>query len=95
MKKFFRNSEATFSCVEQAQAMMEVMGRQNDLLVIMPTESGKSLLFMLPTLIEHGMTTVVLIPLVALGADMKDMKARCNKAGIRWAEWQGTDLLKR
>jgi superfamily II DNA helicase RecQ len=47
---------------------------------------------MLPTLIEHGMTTVVIIPLVALGADMK---ARCNKAGIRWAEWQGTDLLKR
>jgi superfamily II DNA helicase RecQ len=42
---------------------------------------------MLPTLVETGMTTVLVVPLVALTGDMK---RRCNQAKIRWTEWKGT-----
>jgi superfamily II DNA helicase RecQ len=87
LKKYFNNKEARFSCVEQAHAMMEVLKRESDLLVVLPTGCGKSLLFMLPTLVETGMTTVVIVPLVALTGDMK---RRCNQAKIKWTEWKGT-----
>jgi superfamily II DNA helicase RecQ len=91
LKTYFNNNEARFSCVEQAHAMMEVLKRESDLLVVLPTGCGKSLLFMLPTLVETGMTTVVIFPLVALSSDMK---RRCGEAKIKWTEWRGIILTQ-
>ena len=84
---YFNSNDARFSCAEQAHAMMDVLKRESDLLVVLPTGCGKSLLFMLPTLVEIGMMTVVVVPLVALTGDMK---RRCDQAKIRWTEWKGT-----
>ncbi|KAK5711684.1 hypothetical protein LTR17_018265 [Elasticomyces elasticus] len=55
----------------------------------MPTGGGKSLLFMLPAAIgaQHGGTTVVVVPLVAL---RQDMKQRCDKMEIKCVEWSSS-----
>ena len=59
---------------EPVQALLE--GR--DALVVMPTGSGKSLIYQLPALMLHGLTVVV-SPLIAL---MKDQQDKLHAQGV-------------
>jgi len=56
---------------------LDSIRRGRSLLVVMPTGSGKSLLFQLPALLEDGITLVV-SPLIALMKDQVDDLARRN-----------------
>ena len=58
----------------QEEALRSVLSERN-LLVVMPTGSGKSLLYQLPALMEQGLTLVV-SPLIALMKDQVDELAR-------------------
>jgi superfamily II DNA or RNA helicase len=58
--------DAQFTSVEQEIAIMRVLARQEDLLVVLPTGGGKSLLFQLPPILEPDLTTVVILPLIVL-----------------------------
>ncbi|KAK7202436.1 P-loop containing nucleoside triphosphate hydrolase protein [Myxozyma melibiosi] len=49
-----------------------------------PTRAGKSLLFMLPALLEPDGTTIVVVPRLS---HRQDMKARCSDIGVRCVEW--------
>ena len=51
--------------------------RGQDALVVMPTGSGKSLIYQLPALILHGLTVVV-SPLIALMKDQQDKLSACG-----------------
>lgn len=60
-----------FKSPHQAQAIHRILDRQEDLLVVLPTGGGKTLLFLLPALVESGRrTTVVVCPFVALRKEM-------------------------
>ena len=83
---FLGSSDAQFSCMEQAHAMVKVLERKDDLLVVLPTGCGKSLLFQLPAMVERRKMTVVVLPLISL---TKDMKRRCTQQGISWEVWRG------
>ena len=61
----------------QAEVLTAILGGQN-VLAVMPTGSGKSLLFQLPALIGHGLTLVV-SPLIAL---MRDQVAQMRNYGV-------------
>ena len=61
----------------QEEALKSVMSKRN-LLVVMPTGSGKSLLYQLPALIEDGLTLVV-SPLISL---MKDQVDELKRKGV-------------
>jgi ATP-dependent DNA helicase RecQ len=61
----------------QADAVQSVL-RGRSLLVVMPTGSGKSLLYQLPALLEDGLTLVV-SPLIAL---MKDQVDDLQRRGV-------------
>lgn len=61
----------------QEDAVRSVMSSRN-LLVVMPTGSGKSLLYQLPALLEDGLTLVV-SPLISL---MKDQVDELNRKGV-------------
>ena len=52
-----------------------------DVLAVMPTGSGKSLLFQLPAIVRGGLTLVV-SPLIAL---MRDQVAQLREAGVEAA----------
>lgn len=58
----------------QAEALRSVLAGRN-LLAVMPTGSGKSLLYQLPALLADGLTVVV-SPLIALMKDQVDELAR-------------------
>jgi hypothetical protein len=83
---FLGSPDAQFSCIEQAHAMVKVLERKDDLLVVLPTGCGKSLLFQLPAFVEQRKMTVVVLPLISL---TKDMMQRCTAQGISWEVWRG------
>jgi len=68
----------------QKPAMEAIMAGKSPVVVVMPTEGGKSLLFMLPAWCSRGGTTIVVVPLIAL---RQDMKQRCGGMSITCAEW--------
>jgi len=84
LRKFYDDEQATFKSPEQAQALQLIMEGTKDVLVILPTGGGKSLMFFLPTIMERDMTTVVIVPLIAV---MQDLRNRCVKARISCANW--------
>ncbi|KAI7870892.1 P-loop containing nucleoside triphosphate hydrolase protein [Mucor mucedo] len=92
LRAFLRSSTANFKSLEQAQGVALVLKRQVDILAEMPTGAGKSLLFLLPSFMEAGknLTTVVVMPLVVLTADM--MK-RCREVGLKFDTWRGGETL--
>ena len=66
----------------QQEAPMEAILNNEDVIVLMPTSGGKSLLYQLPAVMEHGSLTLVISPLKALQLDQ--VEALCSK-GIRAA----------
>jgi superfamily II DNA helicase RecQ len=70
----------------QEQAIEAIQARVSPVVAVMPTGTGKSVLFMLPAWAESGGTTVVIVPLIALRFDMQ---RRCHALGISCAEWEG------
>ena len=63
---------ATWRIPEQGEAMTQVMAMRGNetLTVVLPTGAGKSVLFMLPALVEEWGTTVVIVPFAALMDDL-------------------------
>src|SRR5262245_34131068 len=84
MRDFLGNPKATFKSVEQGMALQLILDAKRDVTAILPTGGGKSLLFFLPAMIEKDMTTVVIVPLIAV---MQDLRARCIDNGISCATW--------
>jgi superfamily II DNA/RNA helicase len=81
---------SSFKSPHQAMALQVICARERDVLVVLPTGGGKSLLFMLPAFMETGRTTVVVVPLVALTSDTQ---MRCTQAGLSCAAWKsGEDV---
>ena len=63
----------------QKAIIQSIVQRQSPIIAVMPTGAGKSLLFMLPAWMSRGGTTIVVIPLVALRADLQQ---RCQALGV-------------
>ena len=53
----------------QQEAPMEAILNNEDVIVLMPTSGGKSLLYQLPAVMEPGSLTLVISPLKALQLD--------------------------
>jgi superfamily II DNA helicase RecQ len=64
----------------QGDAMHTIQQGESPIVVVIPTGSGKSVLFMLPAFVQVGGVTIVVVPLKALHADMV---VRCREVNIR------------
>ena len=85
LRELLKNSNARFKSTEQAIAVRCIIKRQRDCLVILPTGGGKSLVFQLPVYMEKTLTTVVIIPFVAL---IEEMLERCQGLELNCQEWK-------
>lgn len=63
----------------QDPAIRAIQRGESPVVAVMPTGGGKSMLFMVPAFTAPGGTTVVVVPLVALQADIQ---RRCQQLGI-------------
>ncbi|KAF7184889.1 hypothetical protein CNMCM7691_008406 [Aspergillus felis] len=63
----------------QDPAMRAIQRGESPVVAVMPTGGGKSMLFMVPAFAAPGGTTIVVVPLVALQANIT---RRCQELGI-------------
>ena len=68
----------------QEATLQAIVGGKSRILSIMGTGSGKSLTFMLPATFKNAGTTIVVVPMTSLRADMK---RRCDELRIECTEW--------
>jgi len=85
LRDMYRKDDARFKSIQQAEATRETLKRDSDLLVILPTGGGKTLVYLLPIFIEQDMTMVVVVPFVAL---VDQVEEECKKAGISCQIWE-------
>lgn len=64
----------------QAIATQLVAQRVQDVLLVLPTGSGKTLCYIAPCFLEKGLITVILVPLIAL---MENLKSRIRRFGLK------------
>ncbi|OLL26208.1 ATP-dependent DNA helicase Q5, partial [Neolecta irregularis DAH-3] len=76
--------DSNFKSYGQKQALMEIVSGTSQIIVILPTAGGKSLLFILPSVLHGSGTTILILPLVAL---RQDMERRLKELEIPYAFW--------
>jgi len=69
----------------QRQAVKAVIAGVTSSTVIMPTAGGKSECIWLPTMVDEGKSTTVIVPLTQLA---KDVVTRCTNAGVKAKHWE-------
>jgi superfamily II DNA helicase RecQ len=75
---------ADFRSDAQRQALGELVRRDTDNAIVLPTGSGKSFLYMLMARMPRLGVTVVILPLVAL---LHDVVARCHTEQVPYTMW--------
>ncbi|EYE89895.1 P-loop containing nucleoside triphosphate hydrolase protein, partial [Aspergillus ruber CBS 135680] len=84
LQQLMGSESATFRGIQGA-AMEAIQQGQSPIVAVMPTGSGKSMLFMLPAWVAPRGTTIVVVPLIALRGDLQ---RRCARLGIVCVEWE-------
>ncbi|KAH2278073.1 hypothetical protein KXW02_007004 [Aspergillus fumigatus] len=69
----------------QDPAMQAIQRGESPVVAVMPMGGGKSMLFMVPAFTAPGGTTIIMVPLVALRADMM---WRCQELSISCVAWE-------
>ena len=94
MRGLYDDTQAKFKSEEQAEDVRLAMKRSGDVLVILPTGDGKSVVFMAPAWAEKDLNTVVIVPFVALIQEMED---RYKEHGLSCYIWRnsGTTVRQR
>ena len=86
LRRLVGDEAATWSSEEQRQGVQAVLELKTDVLAIMNTGSGKTMLALIPALLEPGQATVVVLPLKSL---MTDYKRRLDDLNIPYEHFQG------
>ena len=84
LREIYDDPDARFKSEEQMKAVKLALRRRADVLTILPTGGGKSLVFQLAAWVEKDLTTIVIVPFVALAEEMKD---RCIDMGLSCYVW--------
>ena len=80
----YHNSQLQWRGPEQKQAICAIVAGVMEVLVVMATGMGKSLLFELPSYLPGAGTTVLIAPLLVLRLDLT---RRCHEMGIDCQDW--------
>jgi superfamily II DNA helicase RecQ len=86
LQRMYGDSNMRFKSTKQAEAVKLALKREKDILAVIPTGGGKSLIFQLPAFLEMDLTTVVIVPFVAL---VEEMDERCKDLGLSCQVWKG------
>lgn len=70
LRRLYQNPDIQWKSKEQERALVTMMIWQEQLVVILPTGGGKSVLFMLPCMLPEAGVTILVVPLVALRGDL-------------------------
>jgi hypothetical protein len=69
-RQLYQDTELQWKSTMQERAMVTVMSRTEQVVVVLGTGAGKSLLFMLPCALPDAGITILILPLVSLRGDL-------------------------
>ncbi|KAJ3506845.1 hypothetical protein NLJ89_g6639 [Agrocybe chaxingu] len=78
LKRLVGDPDAQWKCPEQKLATVAMLELRQDVIAVMATSSGKSMIAILPSLVEHNKITVLILPLRALMLDFSTKLRRMN-----------------
>ena len=84
VRKLYGTQEMSWKSADQERALTTIMSWTEQVVVVLPTGGGKSLLFMLPCTLPDAGITILVVPLVALRADLL---RRLRELRIDHMEW--------
>lgn len=80
---------ADWTCDEQRDAMVAVLERKTDVMALIKTGGGKSMLAIVPAVMAPQETTVVVLPLQSL---MTDYKKKLDRMNVLYEAYEGDSL---
>ena len=88
LRQYFRDRNAVFKSPEQRAAVENVLFTTSDIIAVLPTGCGKSLIFFLYSFVFPNLTSVVVVPTVLL---KQDLLRRAAEKGISSSDhpWGG------
>ncbi|KAJ3533285.1 hypothetical protein NM688_g7305 [Phlebia brevispora] len=84
MQEVLQLPNVTWTCEGQRRAAQAVLEAKHDVVATLATGSGKTMLVILPAVLESRSVTVVVVPLKAL---MSDYQRRLQEMHISFEEW--------
>jgi superfamily II DNA helicase RecQ len=84
VKKLYNRQEIEWKSADQERALTTIMSWTEQVVVILPTGAGKSLLFMLPCTLPDAGITILVVPLVALRGDLLRRLRELRVDHIEW-----------
>ena len=82
MKKLLQSSDCNWTSNEQREAVIHALQGKKNLLVALPTGSGKSMVPMLAAMLGGGKTFLVIVLLISL---LEDWEHRLKSFGTRYS----------
>ncbi|KAI6019570.1 hypothetical protein EDC04DRAFT_2901767 [Pisolithus marmoratus] len=79
MQTLLQKENVSWLSSQQRDAMTEILAQESDMVVILPTGGGKSMLAIVPSLLEVNMVTILILPLNSL---IMDYQRRLTKMGV-------------
>lgn len=85
LRDFLNNPSAEFSCQEQAVLLELMMRREQSVLAVLGTGSGKTMIVLMQAKLQERLVTIVILPLSSLHGDLK---RRASALGVSYSEWR-------
>ena len=89
MRGLLQDPDARWSSNDQKTAVLTMLKRKEDLVALLPTGSGKSMIALIPALMEANTTTVLVCPLRSL---MTDYRRRFDNLRVPYQVYDGGPL---
>jgi hypothetical protein len=86
LRRLLKNPTATWTSNLQQDAIMAVANTNKDILAILTTGSGKSMLSLIPAIMEHNLITVLILPLKSL---IMDYKRKLEEMDVPYLHYSG------
>ncbi|KAK6439524.1 hypothetical protein LTR95_004275 [Oleoguttula sp. CCFEE 5521] len=90
-RKLFGNDKLEWKSAQQEQAITTIMSSADQVVVILSTGAGKSLLFMLPCTLPDAGTTILVVPLISLRGDLLRRVAELEIDYLEWLPGEARD----
>lgn len=90
LRRLLHNPTASWKTSEQRAGVLAALECKRDVLAVLPTGSGKSMLAIIPHLLEPNLVTVVILPLRVL---MKDYITKLNVMGVAFQSFDSNRML--
>lgn len=90
LRQLYRKNDLQWRSEEQQQAMQLVANHAPEVLLVLATGAGKSVMFMLGSSLPNARTTIVIVPLVLLRLDLL---RRCRALGQNPIVWSSSQDL--